>query len=107
MAAARSLLQDLYVTEADILPQPEKNLLLVRVHNASRPAANKKIEQLFNHLNEAKMKYPGTKISFLTDQLSRAYCMNAKCGLWFALTRRSVSTQYGSKDGGEQFCLPP
>ncbi len=28
-------------------------------------------------------------------------------GLWFALTRRSVSTQYGSNDGGEQFCLPP
>jgi len=71
MAAARSLLQDLYVTEADILPQPENDLLLVRVHNASRPAANKKIEQLFNHLNEAEMKYPGTKMRLVYELSSK------------------------------------
>ncbi|MCF6246215.1 MAG: hypothetical protein L3J69_02520 [Desulfobacula sp.] len=67
MAAARSLLQDLYVTEADILPQPENDLLLVRVHNASRPAANRKIKQLFNHLNEAEMKYPGTEMRLVYE----------------------------------------
>jgi len=71
MAAARSLLQDLYVTEADILPQPENDLLLVRVHNASRPAANKKIEQLFNHLNEAEMKYPGTEMRLVYELSSK------------------------------------
>ena len=36
MAAARRLLQDLYVTEAEILPLPEENILHVRVHSASR-----------------------------------------------------------------------
>ena len=72
MAAARSLLQDLYVTEADILPQPENDLLLVRVHNASRPAANKKIGQLFNHLNEAEMKYPGTKMRLVYELSSKS-----------------------------------
>jgi len=60
MAAARRLLQDLYVTEADILPRPEENLLHVRVHSASRPAANAALAQLFDELNAAEVCYPGT-----------------------------------------------
>ena len=60
MAGARRLLQDLYVTEADILPNPEKNQLVVRVHNASRPAANTVLNRLFVELNSAKVCYPGT-----------------------------------------------
>ncbi len=60
MPAARRLLQDLYLTEADILPNPNDKVLTVRVHNASRPAANKALNQLFNELNSAKLCYPGT-----------------------------------------------
>ena len=60
MAAARRLLQDLYVTEADVLPDPENKLLVVRVHNASRPAANVALNRLFVELNSAKICYPGT-----------------------------------------------
>lgn len=58
--AARRLLQDLFVTEADILPDPEKNELNIRVHSASRPAANRALAQLFGHLNKAEVNYPGT-----------------------------------------------
>jgi transposase len=58
--AARRLLQDLYVTEADILPKPKEKLLIVRVHNASRPAANSALDLLFKELNSAKICYPGT-----------------------------------------------
>ena len=39
--AARRLLQDLFVTEADILPDAENKILRIRVHGASRPAANR------------------------------------------------------------------
>ena len=39
LSAARALLQSLFVTEADILPDTENNLLRVRIHNASTPAA--------------------------------------------------------------------
>ena len=59
-AAARTLLQNLFVTEADILPDPEKKILHVRIHNASRPAANRSLKELIVKLNEAEMKYPGT-----------------------------------------------
>jgi hypothetical protein len=62
MAAARRLLQDLYVTEADILPDPKNKILTVRVHNASRPAANEALNRLFKELNSAQIYYPGTEM---------------------------------------------
>lgn len=71
MAAARRLLQDLYVTEADILPRPEENLLHVRVHNASRPAANAALAQLFNELNAAEVYYPGTDMRMTYELVSK------------------------------------
>jgi len=58
--AARRLLQDLFITEADILPDAESNTLYVRVHSASRPAANRSLEHLLAQLNESEVKYPGT-----------------------------------------------
>jgi len=58
--AARRLLQDLLVTEGDILPDPENKQLNIRVHSASRPAANRALSQLFEHLNKAEVNYPGT-----------------------------------------------
>lgn len=57
---ARKLLQDLFVTEADILPDLKNKKLRVRVHNASRPAANRALYRLFEKLNQAEIKYPGT-----------------------------------------------
>jgi len=60
MPAARQLLQDLFVNDADILPEPEKNILRVQIHNAARPAANRSLEQLLMKLNEAEIIYPGT-----------------------------------------------
>ena len=60
MAAARRLLQDLFVSDADLLPEPEKDILRVQIHNAARPAANRSIEQLLTKLNAAEIIYPGT-----------------------------------------------
>jgi len=59
---ARRLLQDLFLTEADILPDRENKQLIIRVHNSSRLAANKSLAQLFEHLNQAKINYPGTDL---------------------------------------------
>jgi transposase len=60
---ARSLLQDLFLTEADIVPDPENEKLNIRVHSASRPAANRTLAQLFEHLTHAEIKYPGTELT--------------------------------------------
>jgi hypothetical protein len=66
-AAARCLLQDLFVMEADILPDPENMLLHVHVHGASRPAANSALAQLFSQLNEAQVHYPGTDMRLVYE----------------------------------------
>jgi len=59
---ARRLLQDLFLTEADILPDRQNKQLIIRVHNSSRTAANKYLTQLFEHLNQAQNDYPGTDL---------------------------------------------
>ncbi len=59
---ARRLLQDLFVNEADILPDPENNLLRVRIHSAARPAANRSIDLLLKKLNMTETHYPGTSL---------------------------------------------
>jgi len=64
---ARSLLQDLFATEADILPEAENNILRVRVHNASRPAANRSYDKLFEKLNETNTRYPGTDMRIVYE----------------------------------------
>ena len=66
-AAARTLLQNLFVTEADILPDYKNKILLVRVHSASRPAANRSLEELFTKLNEAQVEYPGTDLRLVYE----------------------------------------
>ena len=57
---ARQLLQNLFVNEADILPDPENNLLRVYIHNAASPAVNKTINLMLEKLNMTESYYPGT-----------------------------------------------
>jgi transposase len=64
---ARRLLQDLFVTEADILPDPENEQLNIRVHSASRPAANRALALLFEHLNKTEVIYPGTEMRMVFE----------------------------------------
>ena len=59
---ARRLLQNLFTNEADLLPEPENNLLRVRVHNASSPAANRSLLRLFEFLNQTETIYPDTNM---------------------------------------------
>jgi hypothetical protein len=66
-SAARTLLQNLFVNEADILPDPDNKRLIIRVHNASRQAANRALEQLFEHLNNAEVNYPGTDMRLVYE----------------------------------------
>jgi hypothetical protein len=64
---ARSLLQNLFQTEGDVLPDLENQQLNVRVHGASRPAANRALAQLFDHLNSSQVKYPGTELQMVFE----------------------------------------
>jgi len=61
-AGARQLLIDLFSTEADILPDKDKKILCVRIHGASRPAANRLLDKLLTRPNESEIIYPGTNM---------------------------------------------
>lgn len=63
--AARRLLQDLFLTEADLRPEPAAGLLHVEVHRASRPALDRAFENLFAQLNEMEITFPGTDLVLL------------------------------------------
>lgn len=65
MADARAVLQDLFVTPADIIPSPEQGTLEVRVHTASTPASNRRLAALFKHLNETETIYPETDLKMI------------------------------------------
>jgi hypothetical protein len=64
---ARNLLQNLFQTEGDVLPDLENQKLNIRLHGASRPAANRALVQLFEHLNSAQVKYPGTELQMVFE----------------------------------------
>jgi len=61
-AAARRLLQDLFVTEADIRPDPSAGLLHVEVHRGSRPVVDRALAALFEQLNEMEITFPDTEL---------------------------------------------
>lgn len=67
LPASRRLLQDLFVSEADILPDLQNSILRIRVHNASRPAANRLLAQLFEHLNQTETLYPRTNMRLVYE----------------------------------------
>jgi len=55
--------QDLFSTEANILPDQENRRLIVKVHRVSRPAVDQAITTLFEQLNAAEIIYPGTDLT--------------------------------------------
>jgi len=59
---ARSLLRDLFCSEADLLPDPEQRLLRVDIHPMSNPRSNRAIAHLLDHLNATEFTYPATNL---------------------------------------------
>lgn len=66
-AEARAILQTLFVTEADIHPDPEHGRLIVRVHRAPNPVTDRHHERLFALLNETETHYPGTPLQMIYE----------------------------------------
>ena len=59
---ARSLLQALYRTEADLLPDHQAGTLTVRLHHLANAASDAAIEKLCEELNETETLFPRTDL---------------------------------------------
>ena len=73
---ARSLLCDLFRSEADLLPDVEKGVLRVHVHPMSNPQSNRAIAHLLEHLNAAEFTYPGTNLRLVYSIAGQAETPN-------------------------------
>lgn len=61
-AAARRVLQDLFVMEADLRPDPSTGVLHVEIHRGPRPVIDRTLAALFEQLNEMEIVFPGTEL---------------------------------------------
>ncbi len=59
---ARSIVCQMFNTDADVLPDYKNNILEVRIHNMSSPRENRCVEQVCKVLNESETIFPGTKL---------------------------------------------
>jgi len=59
---ARSLIQDLCRSDADILPDEKNGTLTIQIHSFANARSNRAVRHLLEHLNESDFNYPGTKL---------------------------------------------
>ena len=59
---ARRLLQSLYKTEADLLPDANQGTLTVRLHHMANPCSDAAIQKLCEELNATKTQFPRTNL---------------------------------------------
>jgi prepilin-type processing-associated H-X9-DG protein len=62
---ARSLLQALYQTEADILPDHEAGTLTVHLHHSANASTDAVIQKLCDELNETETLFPRTNLRLI------------------------------------------
>ena len=64
---ARSLLRQLYCTDADLLPDPQAATLTVRLHHMANRSADLAIRHLCDELNATATLFPGTNLRLVYD----------------------------------------
>lgn len=59
---ARSLVRDLFRSDADLYPDEAAGVLEVRLHTLANPRSNRAVQHLLDHLNAAEFTYPCTSL---------------------------------------------
>jgi hypothetical protein len=73
----RSVLRDLFRSEADLLPDVEHSVLRVQVHPMSNPRSDRALAHLVEHLNAAEFTYPGTNLRLVYSIVGAADTPNS------------------------------
>ena len=61
----RALIRETLLTSADILPQPEEQRLVVRLHSLANPRSNDALAGLCETLTALEVRYPGTDLKLV------------------------------------------
>jgi hypothetical protein len=67
---ARSLVRQIFQTDADIEPDKEQGILKIKLHNMTNPRNNEYVKKLCNILNDSETIFPGTNLVLVYDLVS-------------------------------------
>jgi hypothetical protein len=67
---ARSLIEAIYTTEVDLIPDEEDGTLKVRLHQLANRSSGKTLQNLCNELNLTHTQFPGTNMQLIYELVS-------------------------------------
>jgi len=67
---ARSLIEAIYTTEVDLIPNEKEGILKVRLHQLANWSSGKTLEHLCNELNTTCTLFPGTNMRLIYELVS-------------------------------------
>ena len=67
---ARTLLQILFSSEVDLIPNIGEETLTVKLHHFANPLSDRAINSLCEHLNQTETIYPGTNMRMIFNLVS-------------------------------------
>jgi len=57
---ARALIRELFVSDADLVPNQSENILTVKIHRMTQPVNDQAIKKLLDELNQTEFHHPET-----------------------------------------------
>jgi transposase len=63
----RALIREALLSDADLLPQPAQQRLVVRLHSLANPRSNAALSNLCATLNALRVTYPGTNLTMVYE----------------------------------------
>ncbi len=70
---ARSLACEIFITDADIMLDEEKELLNIIIHNMANPLHNRYVKKLCQILNESEVIFPETNLWLVYSSVSNQF----------------------------------
>lgn len=67
---ARALIRQIFMTDADIVPDEEQGTLSIKLHNMTNPRNNQYVQKLCDILNESETIFPGTEMRMVYSMVS-------------------------------------
>ena len=67
---ARTLVRQIFMTDADIEPDEENGILRVKIHNMTNPRNNRYVQKLCEVLNASETVFPGTNLRLIYNLVS-------------------------------------
>ena len=61
----RTILKEIFTTDADMIPDYQNNTLTIRLHSLSTPRANQAVIKLCEFLNQTQTQFPNTNLRLI------------------------------------------